>query len=114
MKSGYRVFWTDHALDELRNTVEYLELNFTDREIRNLSEKIESTLRLVSVNPNIFPEIEESVDIRRVVIARFNTMYYRVNNNQSRYYLSFPIGKLPKRDGFDTCFPAFPLPNSAS
>lgn len=100
MKSGYRVFWTDHALDELRNTVEYLELNFTDREIRNLSEKIESTLRLVSANPQIFPETEESVGIRRVVIARFNTMYYRVNNNQVEILSFFSNRQAPDKRRF--------------
>lgn len=33
MRSGYRVLWTDHALEELDNAVEYLQLNFTDVEI---------------------------------------------------------------------------------
>ena len=35
-------------------TIEYLELNFTDREIGNLAAKIEATLKLISANPKYF------------------------------------------------------------
>lgn len=79
MKSGYKVLWTDHALEELASTVAYLELNFTDREIKNLANKIETTLRLISTNPEIFPEYEVDSGIRRVVVAKHNTLYYRLN-----------------------------------
>ena len=30
MKSGYKVLWTDHAISELKETIEYLE-NKLDR-----------------------------------------------------------------------------------
>lgn len=55
MKSGYKIQWTDNALAELAKTIEYLEENFTDKEIRKLALKIESTTELISQNPNIFP-----------------------------------------------------------
>ena len=97
MKSGYRVSWTDHALEELRNTVEYLELNFSEREIKNLSERIENTLRLVSANPSIFPQVEGYVGIHRVVIAKFNTMYYRMNNNQIEVLSFFSNRQSPEK-----------------
>ena len=97
MKSGYRVFWTDHALEELRNTVEYLELNFSEREIKNLSERIENTLRFVSANPGIFPQVEGYVGIHRVVIAKFNTMYYRMSNNQIEIISFFSNRQSPEK-----------------
>lgn len=100
MNDGYRVLWTDHALDELSTTVEYLQQNFTDREIRNLSEKIESTLRLASANPKLFPEVEERIGVRRVVIARFNTMYYRVTNNQIEILSFFSNRQAPEKRKF--------------
>ena len=28
MKSGYKIFWTDNAVDELEKTIEYLQLIF--------------------------------------------------------------------------------------
>lgn len=54
MKSGYKIDWTDHALMELAETYEYLEENWAEREMRNLSNEIERTLSLISKNPELF------------------------------------------------------------
>ena len=80
MENGYKILWTDHALSELAKTYEYLEIHFTKRELTILSVEIDRTLKLISKNPNLFP-LSESRGIRRVVIKRFNTIYYRENKN---------------------------------
>ena len=54
MKNGYKIFWTDFALKELENTVDYLEENWTDKELKNLAESIEETLILISQKSNTF------------------------------------------------------------
>ena len=45
MKSGYNILWTDYALEELEQTIDYLERNFTEKEISKLAKKIESVLK---------------------------------------------------------------------
>ena len=54
MKNGYKIHWTVNALNDLQNTISYLEENFSDKEIRKLTAKIENTIELISINPNIF------------------------------------------------------------
>jgi len=54
MKSGYDIVWTPNALKELDQTIEYLETNFSEKEIKKLAEKTENTLSLISKNPNLF------------------------------------------------------------
>ncbi|WP_310992054.1 type II toxin-antitoxin system RelE/ParE family toxin [Aequorivita marina] len=76
MKSGYKILWTEHALDELSATYEYLELHFTKRELKKLSTELDRTLYLISQNPYLFP-ISDLKGARRVVIKKFNTLYYR-------------------------------------
>jgi len=76
MKSGYNILWTDHALQELQDTIEYLKNNFSDKEIRKLALKIEETTELISKNPKIFAK-SEFRHTYRVVILKFNTMYLR-------------------------------------
>lgn len=80
MESGYKILWTEHALYELAATYDYLGINFTERELKNLSTDIDKTLNLISRNPNIFPT-SDSHGIRRVVIKKFNTLYYRKKLN---------------------------------
>ena len=79
MKSGYSIVWTDHALDELAQTFEYLELNFSDTEISRLAKKIESALHSISIFPTMYPAASTQDEARRAVVAKFNTVYYRVN-----------------------------------
>jgi len=74
MKSGYSIFWTENAVNELSDTINYLEKNFTEKEIKKLAKQIENTIELISRNPNVFPK-SEFKDIHKVVILKFNTLY---------------------------------------
>lgn len=81
MKSGYKIYWTDFALKELANTIAYLEENWTAKELQNLASEIEEILLLISQNPFLFQCSDIKKDIHRVVIAKQNSLYYRVKNN---------------------------------
>jgi len=80
MKSGYNILWTDHALKELQQTIEYLEDNFSEKEIKRLALKIENITGLISQNPRIFVK-SEFKNVYKIVVLKFNTMYYRVRGN---------------------------------
>lgn len=77
MKSGYEIVWSDHALNELTQTLEYLEQNFTEKELKKLSKEIEKSVNLISKNPFIF-SYSEIRNVRKVIITRYNTLYYRI------------------------------------
>lgn len=40
MKSGYNILWTPNALNELEKTIEYLEENFSEKEIKKLAQRL--------------------------------------------------------------------------
>lgn len=84
MKSGYKVAWTDHALEELSETFQYLQLNFSEKEISRLANKIESVLRYISQYPKLYPESSQQRGVRRAVVAKFNTLYYRINTKKNQ------------------------------
>lgn len=37
MKNGYKILWTDNAIEELKKTVAYLELHWSEKELQNLA-----------------------------------------------------------------------------
>jgi len=84
MRSGYKVLWTDHALEELDKAIQYLQLNFTDVEIARLAKAIESALSHITRNPSMYPESAQTRGVRRAVVLRFNTLYYRVNGDENQ------------------------------
>ncbi|EIJ39012.1 hypothetical protein JoomaDRAFT_2014 [Galbibacter orientalis DSM 19592] len=61
MKSGYKILWTDHAISELKETIEYLETNWTEKELRKFTAKLDHTIELISKMPEIFLE---SIEIK--------------------------------------------------
>ena len=97
MTNGYKILWTDFALSELEKTIEYLEENWTERELRNLAVEIEETLNLLSHNPNLFQASDIKKEIRRVIVAKHNTLYYRVNNNTIEIISFFSNRQSPKK-----------------
>ena len=100
MKNGYKVFWTDFALKELETTIEYLEENWTEKELHNLALKLEEILSLISQNPNLFQSSEIKKNIRRVVVLSNNTLYYRFINNQVEILSFFSNRQNPKKRKF--------------
>ncbi len=96
MKSGYKVHWTKHALDELAQTLEYLEKNFSEKEIKRLARKVESITELLSRHPKMFPE-SESKNVRKVVILKYNTLYYRIKQDTVEVLSFFSNRQNPKK-----------------
>jgi len=92
MKSGYKVEWTDNALAELKAVYTYLENNWTVKELQNLSIEIEHTVKLISENHKLFP-ISDKLKIRKVVIKKLNTLYYREMRENRIEVLSFFLNK---------------------
>ncbi len=97
MASGYRILWTDFALNELEATIEYLLENWTEKELKSFALKIEETLELITMNPNLFQSSDFKKDIRRVVIAKYNTMYYRTIGDSIEIISFFSNRQNPKR-----------------
>jgi plasmid stabilization system protein ParE len=77
MENGYNIFWTSNALNELEETIQYLQHHFSDKEIKKLAVKIENFAEIISQNPFVFPKAGNK-NIHKAVILKFNTVYYRV------------------------------------
>ena len=97
MKSGYKIQWTEFALDELDKTIKYLQENFTDKEIKKLALKIESVLELISINPFLFQKAEDK-EVYRVVILKYNTLYYRIKEKDVEILSFFSNRQKPNRN----------------
>ena len=97
MTNGYRILWTDFALTELEKTLEYLQENWTEKELRNLAAKLDETVALLSQNPTLFQVSEIKKEIRRVVILKHNTLYYRIMNEQVEIISFFSNRQSPKK-----------------
>ncbi|MDD2986971.1 type II toxin-antitoxin system RelE/ParE family toxin [Flavobacterium sp.] len=97
MKSGYKILWTDHAISELKETIEYLENNWTEEDIRKFAAKLDHTVELISKMPEIFPESFEKKNIRKAVVEKHNNLYYRINKTSIEIVSLFSNRKNPNK-----------------
>ena len=79
----------------LRQTFEYLEREFTEKELNKLANEIEHIRKLISQNPDLFQK-SEFINIYRAIILRYNTMYYRINNGEIEILSFFSNRQNPK------------------
>lgn len=76
------IIWSDKAIDELNQTLNYLIKNFTLIEIEKLEEAIINIEKLIKLNPNQFQQVDIKNKTRKIVILKYNTLYYEVRENQ--------------------------------
>jgi plasmid stabilization system protein ParE len=76
MQSGYKIFWTREALRNLEGIINYLEKNWTEREIRNFIKKLDKRLDLISLNPKLFPKSDIKRNVRKSVLSKHAVIYY--------------------------------------
>lgn len=100
MKGGYKILWTDHAISELQETIKYLKINWTERELRNFASKLDHTIELISKAPEIFPASLSKKDIRKAVVEKHNSLYYRINNDSIEIVSLFSSRKNPNKRKF--------------
>lgn len=97
MKSGYKLFWTPRADRELDEVISYLEENWTDKEIQNLALKLDDVLEIIANNPYVFQVSDLRLDVRRAVVAKYNSLYYRINNDSIEILSFYNNWKNPKK-----------------
>lgn len=97
MGNGYKILWTDHALWELSQTVEFLERNWTEKELKNFASKLDHILEIIYKNPEIFPSDFNEKEIRKAVVDKNNTLYYRIKENSIEVISIFSNRQDPKK-----------------
>ena len=81
MKNGYKILWTENALEELENTIDYLQKNFSEKEIKKLATAVEKMIATIAHNPYTFSQTYFKESVRKVVVTRYNTLYYQIKND---------------------------------
>lgn len=80
MKNTYKIIWSDEALNNLKGILDYLESRWTKRELRQFAQLLEKHLHTVEHNPFLFAESGESNGMRKSVMTKQTTIYYRIVN----------------------------------
>lgn len=97
MRSGYKLMWSDRALSDLKNIIDYLTENWPQKEIQNFARRLDKRLDLISVNPNLFPLTSKRKNVRKSVLTKHTVIYYRAESNVVTIVTLFDPRQHPKR-----------------
>jgi len=81
MKNTYKLIWTNEALIGLKEIFDYLEREFTEKDIQKFARKLDKQIELLKSSPETFAFTNSSKEIRRTIIAKLTSVYYRIDGN---------------------------------
>ncbi len=97
MKDTYKLIWSDEALINLKGIIDYLENRWTKREIKKFAQLLDKQLKLIEANPYLFTETDKSNGLRKSVLSRQTTIYYRIINYDIRIITLFDNRQNPNK-----------------
>lgn len=97
MKNTYKLIWSDEALNNLKGIINYLENRWTKRDIKKFAQLLDKQLKLIEDNPLLFVESDKSNGLRKSVLSRQTTIFYRIINFEIRIITLFDNRQNPNK-----------------
>lgn len=76
----FDIIWSPQALEDYFQNIEYLELKWSNKEVRNFIEATDAAISIISKSPNTF-RFADYNDVRQVPIMPQITLFYRANSH---------------------------------
>jgi plasmid stabilization system protein ParE len=71
------VIWSPLSENDFANILTYLNKNWGDKVASNFIDLTESILNQISINPKQFPIIYKRKKVRKCVLTKHNSLFYR-------------------------------------
>jgi len=82
-----KISWTPKARRTYFEVIEHLEKAWTEREIQNFINEVDHLLEQIKQNPEMFEESRKKKNVRKGLITKQNTLYYRVRPRKKELQL---------------------------
>lgn len=76
-----KITWSPLSEKDFSNILEYLDLNWGSSVIEKYINRVDSLLNQIKLNPKQYPLINKRKKVRRCVITKHNSLYYRINKD---------------------------------
>ncbi len=73
-----KIVWTPQAILGLNKVLDYLESEWTYREIQSLQRNVQDCIAKISKHPDIFPSTRHKKHLHKALIDKNNYLVYRV------------------------------------
>ncbi len=93
---AHKIIWLPKAEKRYDEIIEWLENNWTHKEIANFVARTDEVLSLISTHPEIY-SLSEKRNIRQAVITKHNLLLYRKKGNKIELITFFDTRQTPAK-----------------
>ncbi|MFN3445325.1 MAG: type II toxin-antitoxin system RelE/ParE family toxin [Bacteroidia bacterium] len=90
------IYWTQEAIDSFNKIIDYLETNWTEREVNGFMDTFKRKLSLLEKDNVLFKNSIKR-GYREILITKHNWLIYRVRNNKLELILLWDTRQNPKK-----------------
>lgn len=84
MDYDFRISWSDNALNDLDNILDYLREQWTQKELENFKKILFNRIDLIGKYPKLFRPSIAKPQLRRLVLTKQTSIYYHVHPGQAQ------------------------------
>ncbi len=77
----YKLFWSEEAVKDLENILYYLTEKWSPKEVENFKQTLSKQLHFIMQFPFMFPASTQNPELRKAVLSKQTSIYYKVEKN---------------------------------
>ena len=77
----YKIIWTNEAINNLEEILNYLIEKWSQREVDNFKKKLSKKIEIIGLFPTMFPVSTYNLKLRKAVLSKQTTIYYQIDDN---------------------------------
>ncbi len=94
-----KIIWSAKAIDSFNKIIEYLEENWTEKQILSFTEKTDKTLQFL-ISGKIKFRTSGKKNVHEVLITKHNLLIYRIEKDSVELLLFYDTRQNPKKKLF--------------
>ena len=71
---AFEIIWSPKAEQRFSAVIDYLSVNFTERDVKNFIIKVDKVLSLIKKNPNLYKTSFSRKHIKEAVVTKHNVL----------------------------------------
>ena len=91
------IVWSDNSKEDITNLIEYLQDNWSQQIANDYIDLIEEIVKQISDHPKLYPIIHTRFKIRKCVVSKHNSIYYREKKDVIEIVNVFDNRQHPKK-----------------
>jgi plasmid stabilization system protein ParE len=91
------IIWSPLSVKDFENILEYLNTEWDEKVSNKFIDITDNLINQISVNPKQFPLINKNRKVRKCVITKHNTLFYRDRKDQIDILRIYDTRQSPKK-----------------